>query len=286
VRHLYLESKAERWGLDRDRFAAALERSLARACSPPDRPEHAPAKIATGLHLEDLALACACAEGSDAAWEAFIREQRPALYRAADALDPSGGAREIADSLFADLFGVDERDGERRSLLVYYHGRSSLATWLRAVLAQRIVDRARSSKRLEPLGDEPVAASSGPPPDPSRGRYLALLRNTLAMAVRQLAGRDRLRLAYYYREQLTLAQTGRVLGEHEATVSRQLTRTRKALRLAVEERLRAGGLSPDEVAACFVAVTDDVGPLDLDELFGAPERKNFRGERSPEREST
>ena len=38
------------------------------------------------LHLEDLALACACALGNDAAWEHFILEYRPALYRAATSL--------------------------------------------------------------------------------------------------------------------------------------------------------------------------------------------------------
>ena len=81
-------------------------------------------------------------------------EYRPVLYRSADAIDPGGGARELADSIYADLFGLQERDGERRSLFRYFHGRSSLATWLRAVLAQRYVDRVRSSRRLTPLDDE------------------------------------------------------------------------------------------------------------------------------------
>ncbi len=80
-----------------------------------------------------------------------MREYRPVLYRSADAIDPGGGARELADSIYADLFGLQERDGERRSLFRYFHGRSSLATWLRAVLAQRLVDRVRSTRRLTPL---------------------------------------------------------------------------------------------------------------------------------------
>ena len=81
-------------------------------------------------------------------------EYRPVLYRSADAIDPGGGARELADSIYADLFGLQERDGERRSLFRYFHGRSSLATWLRAVLAQRQVDRVRATRRLTPLEDE------------------------------------------------------------------------------------------------------------------------------------
>src|SRR5207237_6596495 len=88
-----------------------------------------------------------------------MREYRPILYRAADALDPGGGARELADSLYGDLYGVADREGERRSLFRYFQGRSSLATWLRAVLAQRYVDRLRAARRLAPLPDE----DQGPP---------------------------------------------------------------------------------------------------------------------------
>ena len=87
-------------------------------------------------HAADLDLARRCAAGDAKAWDRFVLEYRAVLYRAADALDPSGGAREIADALYADLYGLQERDGERRSLLDYFQGRSSLATWLRAVLAR------------------------------------------------------------------------------------------------------------------------------------------------------
>ena len=52
------------------------------------------------LHLEDLAIAAACAAGNDAGLEHFIREQRPALHRAADTIEPGGGARDIADSMY------------------------------------------------------------------------------------------------------------------------------------------------------------------------------------------
>ena len=45
------------------------------------------------------------------------------------------------------------REGQRQSLFRYFQGRSSLATWLRAVLAQRYVDRQRALRRLAPLAD-------------------------------------------------------------------------------------------------------------------------------------
>ena len=42
-------------------------------------------------YARDLALARRCAAGEEQAWQQFVLEFRPVLYRAADALDPSGG---------------------------------------------------------------------------------------------------------------------------------------------------------------------------------------------------
>jgi len=274
VARLYQQAQASRWGVSERAFTAALERSAAKAL--PDRPLDGQRmeRYLTALHLEDLALACACADGYEAAWDHFVREYRPVLYRSADAIDPAGGARELADSIYADLFGLQERDGERRSLFRYFHGRSSLATWLRAVLAQRQVDRVRSTRRLtplDPLGSEETALPAlvtAPAADPDTARFVELIRRALTSALTLLPDRDRLRLGCYYREDLTLAQTGRLLGEHEATVSRQLARTRKVIRAEVERYLgNECGLSGAEIERCFECTIDDPGPLDVGELF-------------------
>jgi RNA polymerase sigma-70 factor, ECF subfamily len=268
VSRLYERSNAARWNVPSSRFASALEVSVTRALGDASDLGEVE-RYLSGLHLEDLALACACADGHDDAWEHFILQHRPVLYRSADALAPGGGARDIADALYGELFGAEERDGERRSLFRYFHGRSSLATWLRAVLSQRYVDRIRSERRLEPLPEEQEESRVGVAslPDPDRARYLALLRTALTVALDRLAPRDRLRLALYYAQQLTLAQVGRVLKEHESTVSRQLARTRGAIRKHVEEHLRNAGLNDPEIARCFESVMEDAGTLDLTVLF-------------------
>lgn len=231
-------------------------------------------------HADDLALASACAAGDDAAWERFIREYRPVLYRAADALDATGRAREIADALYAELYGLKERDGERQSLFRYYHGGSSLATWLRAVLAQRFVDRVRADRRLDPLPDDSEVAAPARPPEPDRTDDAARFERALGETLSALDARDRLRLACYYAQELTLAQTGRLLRESEATASRQLARTRQAIRGGVEQRLRAAGLDEMRIAQCFASVTDDVGALDLSSLLGHAVRKKTELDRS------
>lgn len=216
-------------------------------------------------HAADVELARLCAAGDERAWETFVREYRPVLYRAADALDRTGGAREVADSLYAELYGITDAGGARQSLFRYFEGRSSLATWLRAVLAQRYVDRLRARRATEPIADDTAAP---PPADPDRDRYVALVRVALARAISRLAARDRLRLAAYYVQQLTLAQIGRLLGESEASASRHLARTRRELRSYVERQLRdEARLTDDEIAACLSSVTEDPGALDMKQVI-------------------
>jgi RNA polymerase sigma-70 factor, ECF subfamily len=229
-------------------------------------------------YAADLALASACASGDEAAWERFVREYRPVLYRAADALDSTGRARELADALYADLYGLKERGGERQSLFRYYRGRSSLATWLRAVLSQRYVDRVRADRRLDPLPDEAAIASPHKLPEPDQSGDAVRFERALAETLSSLDARDRLRLACYYAQELTLAETGRVLRESEATASRQLARTRRAIRDGVERRLRADGLDDTQIEECFAAITDDVGSLDLSAMLdGTPRKKSEPG---------
>lgn len=283
TQRLHHEARANRWSVPLDRFAAVLQKSLDAAVERNPRlaaERSAVERYLRGLHLEDLALACACSAGDERAWEHFIREQRPVLYRAADALDPTGGARELADSIYADLFASDTRAGERQSLFRYFHGRSSLSTWLRAVLAQRHIDAVRARRRLDPLpaDDSPVLlAPPAPAADPDRARYLPLLHALLSRVIAALAPRDRLRLSAYYGEQLSLAQIGRITGEHEATVSRQLARTRRGIRGEIERRLRADAKLDDaQVKRCFECALEDPGTLDLGDIL----RKDSESDRS------
>jgi RNA polymerase sigma-70 factor, ECF subfamily len=273
---LYGEARALRWRLPRAAFIYALETSCKKAFDDRDPVPREVARYLAALHLEDLALACACAEGHADAWDHFILEMRPHLYRASDALDPSGGARDLADSLYAELYGMNERGEPRQSLLRYFHGRSSLATWLRAVLAQRHIDRIRTNRRTEVLADD-MEAPALRTVDVDCPRLVALLRGALGHGVDRLEPRDRIRLKLYYAEQLTLAEIGRLIGEHEATVSRNLARTRRTIREEVERDLREQGLNDVQVARCFECATEDAGPIDLAELL---ERKISLQDRS------
>jgi RNA polymerase sigma factor (sigma-70 family) len=300
IDRLYSNSSAATWGLSLDRFQAALERSSAKHFTPSSPSARNVEDYLAALHLQDLALACACAEDRSEAWDHFVRHYRPYLRSAAAAIlrcsSVSPAACDLADSLFADLYGLTAgknpgTDGassatksSTRSLFRYFHGRSSLKTWLRAVLAQRHIDSIRFSRRFAEFEDDNALAAVIPidqsPPDPHRSRYLTLLSAAFESALAALDPRDRDRLRLYYSEQQTLAEIGRALGEHESSVSRNLERIRRDLRRDVEAALRKArpavnglssqpGLSDQEIALCFQYASEDA-PIDFDKLFPQP----------------
>lgn len=269
-------AQADRWGLGADEFADALRRSVSRHFTGRQAISVETEQYLESLHVEDLALACACARGREAAWDHFVREYRPILLRIAGRGQPVDRAREVADSVYGELYGLEERDGVRASLFDYFHGRSTLAGWLKAVVAQRLVDKARAARRFEPLPEEEPAApaesrSAAFELQPDRARFLKLGRQALIDALAGLEARERLRLSLYYTREMTLAAIGRVLGESEATSSRKLERTRRELRATVERRLRENDrLTDAQVEQCFEHARRDPA-FDLARTLPPPE---------------
>jgi RNA polymerase sigma-70 factor (ECF subfamily) len=269
------------WNLTLEQFGRLLERSVAQRFAGKQAGAGEIGAYLETLHLADLALAGACSAGTPAAWDFFVAQYRPELYRAARAIAGESSGRELADSLYADLYGLKESEGRRNSLFDYFHGRSKLGTWLRAVLAQRQVDEIRRTRRTEPLeatsaGERPESAvdaraaspsNESPDADPERARFIAMLQAAISVIIAALAPRDRLRLAYYYVDELTLAQIGRLLAEHEATVSRKLERTRREIRKRVEAVLRdERKLSEAQVRLCFEYAREE-WPFDLTQVL-------------------
>ena len=169
----------------------------------------------------------------------LVARYRPDLYRAARAIAGDSCGRELADSLYADLYGLRESEGrEIRYSIIFTAeaswGRGSGLCWRNAMLT-RFAGRAARNPIDEASHNEPVERAAGPQRfatqmtllHPERAKFLAMLQAVLTAVLAKLEPRDRLRLAYYYVDELTLAQIGRLLGEHEATVSRKLERTRR-----------------------------------------------------------
>jgi RNA polymerase sigma-70 factor len=282
VASLFSQSGSARWGLSRAQFADGLERSARKRFAEGRPTREKLEEYLLSLHAEDLSLATACLEGCESAWEFFVQEYRSYLRAASGAISRANrygsNPQELADSLFSDLFGlVDGKRGER-SLFRYFHGRSSLKTWLRTVLAQRHVDHIRSQRRWESLDAEdgerpelPRESMQTPLVDPHRAHYLSCFGTALRRCVQLLAAGDRERLELYYARQMKLAEIGRQLGEHESSVSRSLDRIRAELRELTEQHLReVFSLREAEIQQCFDYAAEEV-PIDFRQMF--PERK-------------
>jgi len=203
-------------------------------------------KFFRALQLADLALAQACALGREPAWQQFLTRFRAPLRQAAIAITGSSSLGEdLADSLYAELFGLSERAGERRSPLAGYSGRGSLMGWLRATLSQRHVDHHRRTWRESPLpepesGHEPAATTPTPAAQPAE---LTRLSHSLQQVLAQLPPEDRFLLASYFLDQHTLLEIARLLRVSEATISRKLKRLTTDIHKQLLKQLQSTGLS-------------------------------------------
>ena len=240
---LYRSSGAEKYGLAESEFAGILS-SIATKLAGEKSPAGS-ADVLRGLKLEELALARGCAAGNESAWEVFLTRYREKLYDAARAITKEdSSARELADSIYADLYGTNERDGVRVSKLSFYTGRGSLEGWLRTVLAQEWVNRYRKGKRLVSLDEEAEEGAQFAAPETNHSAPVSeQLVTATDEALAALSAEDRYILASYYLDKRTLAEIGKLLGVHESTISRKVERLATNLRKDILDRLGKMGLS-------------------------------------------
>lgn len=208
------------------------------------------------LQADDLCLIVACEQGNQGAWSDLVARFSATVRSAARSTSSNEeGAEDLAQSIWAELHGLRVRDdGKPAGKLAYYSGRGSLAGWLRAVVAQLAVDQHRKQSRLVQTeedadfdriiqdGHEENAwsghgGSVNPEIEISKKLAGAGMQKALATSIKQLSPEDRLLVKLYYFDGLRLREAGAVLGVHEATASRRLTRVHAELRQQVEKIL-------------------------------------------------
>ena len=208
------------------------------------------------LHADDLCLAMACEHGDQSAWSELVEGYGVTVRSAARSASPNEEmAEDLAQSIWAELHGLKARDdGQPAGKLAYYSGAGSLGGWLRAVVGQLAIDRHRREARLiHPEEDadldrlaredgelkEPGIFHSAATPEEALANNLAAaaVEKALAQTLKDLDDEDRLLMKLYYFDGLRLREAGAVLGVHEATASRRLTRIHGEVRKRVEARL-------------------------------------------------
>jgi RNA polymerase sigma-70 factor (ECF subfamily) len=262
VAELHAASGCEKLDLSRESFAAILSNVGAKYLPSDASRAEARAFLRT-LRVEELALAHACAAGHNSAWEIFLTRYREKLYQSALRIArEDSAARDLADTLYAELYGTTTRDGERVSKLASFTGRGSLEGWLRTVLAQEFVNRYRRTKRLVSLDEESDEGSqfAAPEPEPVRPAD-SRLESSTAAALASLPGEDRMVLAAYYLDGRTLAEIARMLGVHESTISRKVDKLAKSLRKKILAGMIQQGMARRQAEE---ALDVDVRDLRLD----------------------
>lgn len=270
------------------RIDKALEKYLLR--DEPDASAKAMHDFCDSLYADDLCLIVACERGDQFAWNDLVEKFGPTVRSAARSVSGNEEAAEdLAQSIWAELYGLRVReDGKPAGKIAYYSGRGSLGGWLRAVVGQLAVDHHRKVSRLVQTEEDAdfdrlardsnqsdevfVGAQSTANPEDmlSTNRAAGNVEAALGKAMSELDTEDRLLVKLYYFDGLRLREAGAVLGVHEATASRRLTKVHSVLRKRVEAILiKEHGWTKSETASSLSEIATELGS-DLEMLLGEP----------------
>jgi RNA polymerase sigma-70 factor (ECF subfamily) len=284
---------ADARGAEPDRIAARVRASLDKYLlrhSPEARAEEVESFI-DSMHADELLLVLACERGDEQAWNDLMEQYRATVLSAArGASAGEAEAEELAQSVWAELYGLRVREGgERAGKLAYYSGCGSLGGWLRAVVGQLAVDRHRRTSRLvqtEEASDFDRAAGDAehhdgwraeraldPESELAEAESSRAVEAALGRAVAELSDEDRLLVRLYYLDGLRLKEAGAVLGVHEATASRRLARVHAELRRRVEAVLiKEQRWSREETERAFSELAGARSDTDLRSMLAAGTR--------------
>lgn len=259
VSQLYENSDAAQFDISASEFSQILseitDKYLSSECD-----QAAVRELLSKLHAKELILARACAAGHNKAWETLLTRYRDFLYQTAISIakDEAIG-RELADSLYADLYSSESRAGRRMSKLNSYTGVGTLTSWLCTVLVRAYIDRYRSEKRLvsldETMEEDPrlitAASEVVVSVDPR-------LEEATDEALSSLSPEDGYILVSHFLDGRTLADIASSLNVHESTASRRVEKITSRLRNKVVAALRRRGMSRAQAEEALQADVRDL----------------------------
>lgn len=212
------------------------------------------------LYTGDLYVGCACAHRSDVGWERFFARYRNFIVAMVRFFSRhSGDCPELSDSVLADLF-LPDRTGHCR--IASYDGRSTLATWLRVVIHNHVmngrkqINRSRQSAFPTEVAECPAMCDLD-----SRltaERYQGVWKDSLADVCERLTDDERSLLLLRYERHLQLGQIARMIGIHQSNVTRQLDRLQARMRRDVISLLASKHhLSKFAIEECLADVLEN-----------------------------
>lgn len=212
------------------------------------------------LHTNDLLLTLSCAKGIDAGWRHFHASYRKYLSDLSrHLLGGSPDLEELGETIWIDLF-LPDRSGQSR--IASYDGRSSLATWLRVVVSNRVINerqrRYLSTGNIEAI-PEPVDPSALEDVEARLGqsRYQGMILAAFEQALTALNHREALLVLLRYDQGLQLGEIARLFAVHQSTITRQLDRVVERLRNEVVSLLASEyKLDQAQVDECLAVASE------------------------------
>ena len=234
--------------------------------------------------IRELATAYASAESAQICWTLGITEHVTGVDNVLSLINLALLLRVNATD------GGHNDDGRPSGKLAYYSGAGSLGGWLRAVVGQLAIDRHRREARLvhteedaeldrltrdagvETMTSDGFGANASPEDTLANALASTAVEKALARALTDLEDEDRLLVKLYYFDGLRLREAGAVLGFHEATASRRLTRIHHDVRKRVERELMdEHGWTKSEAAQSLAQVATAL-QTDVESLVRAPQQ--------------
>ncbi len=199
--------------------------------------------------VDDLYLACACADGAPEALRAFDRCYLDRIDGFVRRFDASPAfLDEVRQILRRKLFLAEPG---KHAKIEDYSGRGPLGSWV-GVAAQRVAVSLLRGRRPEVNAPEEIlegeiSQEADPELEYVRTRYRSEFRAALSEALAALPDEERALLRLYYVGGLSLPKLAQLKHVSFATVSRRLARTRRAIAAHMKTTLeRTLKLSPGE----------------------------------------
>lgn len=246
-----------------DLSAETFERFVARAVS-----EMADADLPK-VPIEDLYLACACAEQVPGAAAAFERRFAPIVRRAVARVLPTSGEREEAEQRTRLHLLVGTENGPPK--IASYRGEGPLPTWVAVVAIRVAVSMGRSASAERQLRTKAAGEAAGVNPE------LLLMKEELRKAFEaaveaalgELPDRERLVLRLYLVSGMTLGAIGKTFGVTQQTVSRWLAEARTNVIAAVQRGLGQRLQLPDGDVTSIARLVASQLDISISRLLGA-----------------
>ncbi len=190
------------------------------------------------LAIDDLYLACACAEGMPGAAAALQRQVDRTVQRAISRVLSSRDERQEAAQQTWQHLLVSE--GDKPPRISHYLGHGRIESWISVVATRVAISFGRQETAERRLQKKAMAEATGVDPERLliKGQIRKEFEAAVARGLARLTRRERLVMKLYLVSGMTLASVGASLGVTRQAVSNTLGRARDSILAEVHGSLR------------------------------------------------